>query len=324
MTMLTHLFFRQEFESILICVSLFSLSSCVVGYHQEVTYQDHGIQIGIETDRPTMGPSSQTTNDHPARLTPEEVRILLGSILVSGYSGTIVGMFKDPPKIPVFSDTELNLISAPLADTLRKVGPTERVFFSILNSEAPYERDRTAGALFIRGPYMHFVLNDHYAYLRADTAGGEDYKDPQDLKGMKLWVAPPANAVNLPPDQIPKWNAFETVHISLNLREVLAARGSLPSRPETGSAGPQKRPDAIAEAPQAIQSKAQPPVAVDPNQDLRLQIRELTSSNLELRERLKEQTRAMEDLKRELDRLRQELLSSPSTAQPRQNAPSLK
>ncbi|HKC95609.1 MAG TPA: hypothetical protein VKB81_16465, partial [Nitrospira sp.] len=41
--------------------------------------------------------------------------------------------------------------------------------------------------------------------------------------------------------------------------------------------------------------------------DLRLQIRELTSANLELRSRLKEQSDTMKELKTELERLRNQV-----------------
>ena len=55
--------------------------------------------------------------------------------------------------------------------------------------------------------------------------------------------------------------------------------------------------------------KADPavPNATDSVNDLRLQIRELTSANLDLRSQLKEQSATMEKLKAELEQLRNEI-----------------
>ncbi len=56
----------------------------------------------------------------------------------------------------------------------------------------------------------------------------------------------------------------------------------------------------------------------DSEEDLRLQIRELTRSNLELRARLEEQSRQMAALKKELARIQEELekAKSPSLRRP--------
>lgn len=57
------------------------------------------------------------------------------------------------------------------------------------------------------------------------------------------------------------------------------------------------------------QLKSQPAVVTEPaaaSQELRLQIRELTQSNLDLRDRLNRQTEQLQELKEELTKLRRE------------------
>jgi hypothetical protein len=169
------------------------------------------------------------TNSHPARLTAEEIRTLLKVLRVSGWSGTLAGLFVDPRPIPLLTEEELQLVSAPLALALSEAGPRERVFFSIPDPAAPYREDRIAAALFLRGSYAHLILTDHYAFALADTASGKDVKDPRDTKGMKLWVAPPAKPASLAGEGAPRWGPFETVRVSINLEEILAARA--PAQP---------------------------------------------------------------------------------------------
>jgi predicted RNase H-like nuclease (RuvC/YqgF family) len=57
-------------------------------------------------------------------------------------------------------------------------------------------------------------------------------------------------------------------------------------------------------------------------EELRLQIRELTQSNLDLRDRLTQQSRELKDLKEELGRLRRELdRAKPKSPTPKKPVP---
>ncbi|HZN43903.1 MAG TPA: hypothetical protein VFB56_01145, partial [Nitrospiraceae bacterium] len=111
----------------------------------------------------------------------------------------------------------------------------------------------------------------------------------------------------------PDWAPFETVHISLNAKEMSArARGG------AVTTGITQAPQADAVSP--TQTIREPSAGTESPQDLKLQIRELTQSNLDLRDRLNEQTRQVHELKDELARLRQELdrgkPKSPATKKP--------
>ena len=255
-----------------------------------LVYDQKGIMIGTQHD-PTVLQSSPTgRNSHPAQLTPEQIRLLLGSLQVSGWSGSIAGVLVTPTPIQVFSESELPLIADPLARAFSQAGSEERVFFSLPNPKATYSDDRTIGSLAVRGPYLHFVLTDHANFLRGDTGGGEE-RDPRDTKGMKLFVKSPAKPAGLAGSEEPHWGLFEKVHISIVINEVLALRQAL--NPSVQNAIPKTN------APASSQQG-------EPG-DLHLQIRELTTSNLELRKRLEEQSSQMTDLKNEVLKLQQEL-----------------
>ena len=114
------------------------------------------------------------------------MRILLGSIEVSGWSGILLGLFQERHPFPVFTVDELDIIAGPIAQAFEQAVATERVFFSVPGKEKPYpsEKERIEGALFFRNQYLHVILTNHYAFSSADPGGGEE-RDPRDTKGMK-------------------------------------------------------------------------------------------------------------------------------------------
>jgi peptidoglycan hydrolase CwlO-like protein len=123
----------------------------------------------------------------------------------------------------------------------------------------------------------------------------------------------------VPDAEEPRWAPFETVHISVNTRETLALRDARPPAPAKRAAGAPliKTPDQFSAKEAQMGSPATPS-----SQDLQLQIRELTNSNLELRERIDEQTKRMKELTEEMERLSQELEKTKSKRPPARKTPS--
>ena len=299
---------RNTFLCGLMLLTIEALSACgILATTDRLVYDQQGIQIGIEAD-PTISRSDHpVANNHPAEVTVNDLESVLRVIEVSGWSGTLVGMLDSPRPVPLFTTKELSTISGPLVAAFRSAKPTERVFFSLPKPEVSYSEDRTAGSLFFRGRYLHVIVTDHSSLIQADTGGG-DVRDIRDTKGMKLWVAGPIQAAMVPDLEEPRWAPFETVHVSLNVKEVLARQAKTPhvrlSREEAA---------AQSSAPTSSVTKSgQPNVSPE---DLQLQIRELTSSNLELRSRLEEQNKRMQALTDQLEQLRLELEKSKSKKQ---------
>jgi hypothetical protein len=297
----------------LLIVSLAILSACSSFTTERLVYDQKDVRIGIGAD-PTVSRAQQPiSNSHPADLTPEEVQSLLQVVQVSGWSGTIVGMIEFPRPVPLFTTEELSTISGYIATAFHEAKPTERVVFSLPKPGVSYSANRTEGALFFRDRYLHVIVTDHSSFIRADT-GGDDLRDIRDTKGMKLWVVAPAQAATVPDIEEPRWAPFETIHISLNTKEVLALRNKpQPVHLSRGSTTP----------PAAALPRLPPPPSQGAvsQEDLQLQIRELTSSNLELRSRLEEQNKRMEQLNSQLDQLRSELNKTKSKNQSPRKAP---
>lgn len=283
---------------------MIGLLGCIGLRSERVLYHEHGIRIGLQPDLTI----SRTPNRHPAQLTGEQVHRLLSLVRVTGYSGTIAGLVAAPKPIPVFGEEELEMIATPIAEAFAHAGPQERVFFSLPNFKARYERDRTEGALFFRGPYLFMLLTDHSAFIRTDTGGSDDDRDPRDTKGMRLWVTRPARAASITPEEMPKWGPFEKVSIAFNADEALTALSSSPPRATVPRTGPTR-------------SAADQHAPAETLEDLRLQVRELTSANQDLRKKLADQAEEMNALKEELNRIRQELGTAPAGPMPNRNAP---
>lgn len=273
-------------------------SACALHPSERLLYVQEGASIGIESDATINRSVPQGLNSHPVQLTPDQIRLLGRSIQVSGWSGTLAGLLTLPPAIPLFKPEELDLVAGPFSVALNLAGPEERVFFSLPNRTAPYSEDRTTGALFVRGPYLHVLLTDHSAFIRADTGGGDE-KDLRDTKGMKLSVVSPIKPAVLTETEQPRWGPFEKVHISVAISEALAVWNA--ARRST-------QPNRLANEPDAASQRAAPSSAAsDSPEDLRRQIRELTDSNRELQIRLDEQTQLMKALKDEITRFQREL-----------------
>lgn len=292
---------------------LTNISACSFFSQGRSVYDQAGIRIGLEAD-PSVRPSGEAgLNNHPINLSPKNLEVLLQPIQVSGYSGTIAGLLAKPQPVPLFTPQELSTISAHLATAFREAKSTERVSFSMPKPDVTYSEEHTVGALFFRGPYLHVVVTDHSSILRPNTGGG-DYKDIRDTKGMKLWVAGPAQAAKVPDLEEPRWAHFEKVHVSLNVKEVEGLKERIPAarmnRGETGA--PAFLPTAA--SPEVRQGSAS-------TEELQLQIQELSGANQELRGRLDEQSRRMQQLQDQMEQLSRVPPQSDSKGKPRNAVP---
>ncbi|MDK2745347.1 MAG: DUF3450 domain-containing protein [Nitrospira sp. BO4] len=276
-----------------------SLSACAFFNNGRSVYDREGIRIGINAD-PTVRRSIPTDlNNHPIALTPMEFESLLQVIQVSGFSGTLVGMLTTPQPVPLLTPQELSKISGPLAAAFREAKPTERVSFSLPKPNVTYSEDRTTGFLFFRGRYLHVVLTDHASFIHTDTGGGESH-DIRDTKGMRLWVAGPASTVMVSNVEEPRWPYFEKIHISLAVKEILAQKENSPAAGTNqgliraaGSLPPASPPESLHQS-------------VSPD-DVQRQIRDLSRTNQDLRGRLDEQHKRMQELQDQVERLRRGL-----------------
>ena len=290
-----------------------NISACSFFQQGRWIYDREGIYIGVEAD-PSIGRSSpQPLNAHPIDLTPRDIETLLQVIQVSGYSGTLVGLVTRPQAVPLFTPKELSTISGPLASAFRAANQNERVSFSLPKPDVTYSEDRTVGVLFFRGPYLHVILTDHASIIRTDTGGG-DARDIRDTKGMQLSVTTPIKMAIVPDVEQPRWMPFETIHLSINSKEVLARKERIPvSRTnEQQAVSPPLMPPAS--RTENRQEKVSP-------EDLQHQIQDLSNTNQVLQGRLDQQNKQIQELQNQMERLRRKLPQSAPKSTPYKTPP---
>ena len=281
-----------------------NIAACSVFHQGRSVYDRSGIYIGVEAD-PSIGSSSPLPlNAHPIDLLPRDIETLLQVIQVSGYSGTLVGLVTRPQSVPLFTSKELSTISGPLASAFRAVNQNERVSFSLPKPDVTYSDDRTVGFLFFRGSYLHVIVTDHSSIIRTDTGGGE-VRDIRDTKGMKLSVTSSIKMAIVPDLEQPRWMPFETVHLSLNVKEVLAQK-------ERHSVPRTNEPQAVSPALVPTESAKESRQGEVSSEDLQHQIQELSNINQSVQGRLDQQNKHIQQLQDQMERLRRELSQSAS------------
>jgi hypothetical protein len=93
--------------------------------------------------------------------------------------------------------------------------------------------------------------------------------------------------------------------MSLNMGEVMARRAPVTGDVRSGNVPTARATEPASATAAAGLNASEASAAV--SRDLQLQIRELTQSNLDLRDRLSQQTEQLKELKDEIGRLRREL-----------------
>src|SRR5262245_14088584 len=95
---------------------LLAVPACGLISHERIVFDSSGIQVGIVSDLSADEHASPPVkNKHPSEVTSRDIRSLLGSLQVSGWSGMALGVFMTPKLRPVFTDAELALLGEPLA-----------------------------------------------------------------------------------------------------------------------------------------------------------------------------------------------------------------
>ena len=108
----------RGFHSLLLTLTLAVMTSCALLPKHLIIYNQDDAQIGIEDDPTISVKQTDVRNAHPSHLTVDEVKSLLNVIQVSGWSGTLMGIFISPTPVPLLSPEEIEKF---VADTVVKV-----------------------------------------------------------------------------------------------------------------------------------------------------------------------------------------------------------
>ncbi len=114
--------------------------------------------------------SAKGQNQHPARITLEELQTVLKELRLEESSG----IFNDEVKrIPLFVNSEVNILSSALSRALERAKPDEDITFVIFGRHEGLitaENMAMAGRVFFRDERLNIILGDTFRTVAGTTA----------------------------------------------------------------------------------------------------------------------------------------------------------
>ena len=181
-------------------------------------------------------------NEHPVALTSEELRTVLGSLYVSER------VLLKKTQAPLFSISELQVLSTAIASGLGQAQPNEDVNFVSIGAHAGLiakERKTNTGRVFMSGGRLNIIFGlIHELYLEKDKATGQtiDRRLNPLLPGTRKEDSLPASRVALDKGQSyyldPETGKERTDWLVLDIATVLAAAKER-KQEDTGDVSPE-------------------------------------------------------------------------------------
>jgi hypothetical protein len=173
-------------------------------YTTQVVQDDQRVLVTIQRE---VEPVSYT---HPVKLTAQEIRGILKGFSIREKEKLPLRWFaEEKPPQPLFRDDELNVLAPYLAAALEKVGPSERVAFSVFapGFNPAAARDTTAGWIAVRDPYWRLTIDSFHLQVPIWKSDQYDYNYPLvpelprnyllNFEPGRFWVSDPATGVRV-------------------------------------------------------------------------------------------------------------------------------
>ncbi len=143
----------------LAAIYLVSVIGCSSGPPPRSIYQDALTVVQLRVDR-----RAEQDHSHPARLTPEQVKEVLGGIRVQKDREPVVSLIMgQSDAVPAFSAGEVYAMAKPISAALAMASPQELVTFYRRVSDAQIGLGYTSGGIFVQEGLVYVVLANHRA-----------------------------------------------------------------------------------------------------------------------------------------------------------------
>ena len=157
-------------------VAVLAAAGCArLPYTTQVVQQDQRVTVTIQREVERKGYT------HPVQFSEEELRTILSGFSVREKKQIPLRWFTEevPPKT-VFRQDELDALVPAITQAFQKLGPEERVYFTVLapGPNPNYDRDTTAGWLAFREPCLHIGLDYFHTLLPVRKIDQYDYNFP--------------------------------------------------------------------------------------------------------------------------------------------------
>jgi hypothetical protein len=104
----------------------------------------------------------ETKHTHPTMIGVDDMTAVLKGMSVRDRRLKVhVWISGEAAFEPAFTETEIELLAAKLADALAKATPDERVTYYLSYPQTSVKRQITSGGLYAQGGELHFTLSNH-------------------------------------------------------------------------------------------------------------------------------------------------------------------
>jgi len=177
-----------------------SLYGCAIPQvPSRIVYEDPVNYVRLETDKNVLLEWPQSHFSHPATVGKRELQAILSGLRIQEHRIAPQRWLQgEAPLEPVFTDEEVALLSAEIADALAEAQFNERVTFYLSEPLTLARRRITSGGLYMKGTELHLLLGNWRIIYGIPTYGmiyDRRYPmRPTAAKGFDLFFEP-ADAV---------------------------------------------------------------------------------------------------------------------------------
>jgi hypothetical protein len=152
----------------------------------EPIYEDQSLIVRLAVDQ-TIG----SGHSHPATMTTQEMATVLSGMIIEEPSRVLPslplpGQRNEPPRHPVFTAAEIDLLAPLLVKGLNAAKPEEIVTFYWISQQPPPNNHVTSGGVFVEGDQLHFILGNY----RSPTRYPPDAETIRSLDGRSTPLQP--------------------------------------------------------------------------------------------------------------------------------------
>jgi len=152
--------YRSAF--IVLTSALFLAGCAVPQVPSRIVYEDPTNFVRVELDHRVLPERPETKHTHPAMIGTDEMTAILKGLSVRDRRLRVhVWIAGEADFEQAFTESEIELLAAKLADALAKATPEERVTYYLSYPQTSVKRLITSGGLYMQGNELHFTLSNH-------------------------------------------------------------------------------------------------------------------------------------------------------------------
>ena len=146
-----------------IALTLTCLQACAVPHvTSRVVYEDPTNFVRLEFDHRVLPDRLETRHAHPVAIGTDEMTAILKGLSVRDHRVRVhIWIAGEADFEQAFTEAEIELLAAKLADALAKATPEERVTYYLSYPQTSVKRLITSGGLYMQGSELHFTLSNH-------------------------------------------------------------------------------------------------------------------------------------------------------------------